>query len=256
MKLISNDTDLRGMDCHLHSTFSPDAKGAGAKEPHELAADVRRKGLRGFIITDHLDVGHWGDYCIDFDEYFRTWSDVRRKNPDLTIYIGLEVGFDPNHVQQTYELIKDLPLEYVINSVHYWQRPQQKENVFKLGKTLAYTQYIEAVLESLDVPYEFSTVGHFGFLERYAPYSPEETPMDYATFKPLMDKIIEKAVRRGVRFEENTNAGGDMRLPRADFLKAYKKAGGIRPVVGSDAHNSDAIGQYFDVAEKFLDKLF
>ncbi len=253
MKLIGNDTDLSGMDCHMHSAFSPDAKGAGAKAPDEIAADVRRKGLRGFIVTDHLDVGHWNGYIIDFDEYFRAWNGVRKKNPDLTIYIGLEVGFEPDHARETYELIKDLPLEYVINSVHYWQR---EKDAYALGKVAAYTEYIEAVLASLDAPYEFNTVGHFGFLERYAPYPPDEVPMDYATFKPLMDKIIRKAVDRGVRFEENTNAGGVMRLPRADFLTAYKNAGGVRPVLGSDAHTSDAIGQYFDVAEKFLDELF
>ena len=75
-------------------------------------------------------------------------------------------------------------------------------------------------------------------------------------FKPLMDKIIEKAVALGVRFEENTNANGEMRLPREGFLRAYKAAGGVRPVLGSDAHVSSAIGQHFDKAEKFLDEIF
>lgn len=253
------------MDCHLHSRFSPDANGAGAKSPDEIAADVRRKGLRGFIITDHLDVGHWGDYTIDFDEYFGAWNSVREKNPDLTIYIGLEVGFEPEYVQETYELIKDLPLEYVINSVHYWQDKTtaadgtvkyEFDEVWKKGKLEAYTKYLKQVLASLDAPYDFNTVGHIGFPERYAPYSPDETPMRYAEFKPLMDEIIAKAVRRGVKFEQNTNAGGVMRLPRADFLTAYKRAGGVRPMLGSDAHTSDAIGQYFDIAQKFLDVIF
>ena len=80
--------------------------------------------------------------------------------------------------------------------------------------------------------------------------------MEYGLFKPLFDKIIEKAVARGVRFEENTNADGEMRLPRADFLRAYKAAGGVRPVLGSDAHVSASIGQHFDKAEKFLDGIF
>ena len=59
-----------------------------------------------------------------------------------------------------------------------------------------------------------------------------------------------------IRIEENTNAGGEMRLPRADFLQAYKAAGGARPVIGSDAHVSSSIGQYFDKAEKFLTDIF
>ena len=91
MKLIANDTDLRGMDCHMHSMFSPDS----SQTPEQLVAAVRKRGLRGFIITDHVDVGHWqGCKQINFDEYFRVWNKVRADNPDLTVYIGLEVGFD------------------------------------------------------------------------------------------------------------------------------------------------------------------
>lgn len=259
MKLIPNTTDLRGMDCHLHSRFSPDARGAGADAPQEIAAAVRKKGLRGFIVTDHIDVGHWRDFePINFDEYFSTWENVRRKNPDLTIYIGLEVGFEQETAQQTAQLIKDLPLEYVINSIHYWKGPNPTDphDQFSKGRIAAYKAYLDCVLASLDAPYSFNTIGHLGFPERYAPYDKNERAMEYELFKPQLDEIIGKAVARGIRFEENTNASGEMRLPRADFLKAYKAAGGVRPMLGSDAHVSESIGQYFSQAEEFLNGIF
>lgn len=266
MKLIDNSTDLRGIDCHLHSRFSPDACEMGADEPENIAAAVRARGLKGFIITDHIDVGHWeGCKKINFDKYFSTWEKVRKKNPDLTIYIGLEVGFEVEHAEETYKLINDLPLEYVINSIHYWQDKTVLSDgtvryafndVWKAGRIEAYTKYLKCVSASLDCPYPFSTVGHIGFPERFAPYYENDRAMDYQTFKPLMDEIISKIIARGVRIEENTNSGGAMRLPRADFLKAYKAAGGVRPVVGSDAHISDQIGRYFDVAQPFLDEIF
>lgn len=268
MKLIPNDTDLSNIDCHLHTRFSPDACKAGADDPDGIVAAVRKKGLRGFIVTDHIDVGHWQD-CkpIDFNEYFDTWNEVRRKNPDLTIYIGLEVGFEAKHAEETAKLVSDLPLEYVVNSIHYWQaeRPSPSDlkamekafdDEWKKGKIAAYTQYLKCVSASLDCPYPFSTIGHLGFPERYAPLPEDKRAMEYETFKPLLDEIIKKAVKKGVRFEENTNAGGQMRLPRADFLHAYKAAGGVRPVLGSDAHVSASIGQYFDEAKIFLDGIF
>ncbi|MCH5165872.1 MAG: histidinol-phosphatase HisJ family protein [Clostridiales bacterium] len=259
MKLLPDTTDLSGMDCHLHSRFSPDAKDAGADSPEDIAAAVRKKGLRGFIVTDHIDIGHWnGCEPIDFDKYFSVWESVRAKNPDLTIYIGLEVGFEKSTAEQTAKLISELPLEYVINSVHYWQGPDPNNptNHFSQGRIKAYTAYLNAVLASLDAPYAFNTIGHLGFPERYAPYDKSERAMEYEIFKPLMDEIIKKATDRRVRFEENTNAGGEMRLPRADFLKAYKTAGGTRPPLGSDAHVSASIGQHFKAAEKFLDDIF
>ncbi len=255
MKLIDYNVDLDGIDCHVHSAFSPDALRAGASTPREIAAAYKRRGIRGFIVTDHLDVGHW--HSVDpskFTEYFDEWNAVRDENPDLTIYIGMEVGFEKETAEKSAELISELPLEYVINSVHYWQSHDGDD--MSRGREYAYGKYLEAVSASLDAPYPFSTIGHLGFPERYAPYPADEIAMEYKTFKPIMDDIIKKAVRKRVRFEENTNGGGAMRLPRADFLRAYKKAGGARPVLGSDAHITENIAQYFDAANKFLDKIF
>lgn len=252
MKLIDVNTDLNGIDCHVHSRFSPDARACGADEPQKIADTVRAKGLRGFIVTDHIDVGHWLEHQpLDFDKYFSVWNDVRNANPDLTIYIGLEVGFEKKHVKETNELIRDLPLEYVINSVHYYGN-----DVYARGKKHAYKTYLNAVLASLDAPYDFSTIGHLGFTERYAPFPDDERAIIFDEFAPVLNKIIRRAVERSVRFEENTNAGGEFRQPRADFLKAYKSAGGVRPVLGSDAHTSVDIGRYFDGAKNFLDKIF
>lgn len=243
MRLITNDTDLTNMDCHLHSRFSPDAKGCGADEPQKIVDEVRAKGLRGFIVTDHLDLGHWDGYIIDFDKYFTAWNKVKCDNPDLTIYIGLEVGFEKNHEQETARLIKDLPLEYVINSVHYYPARAADEPRF--------LSYLSAVEQSLDASYDFNTVGHLGFLERYV-----NTAMLYSDYAEIMDRIIQKAIARGVRFEENTNSTGVMCQPREEFLRAYKAAGGVRPMLGSDAHTSDKIGQRFKEATEFLDEIF
>lgn len=259
MNLIPFDTDLSGMDCHIHSRFSPDARHVGAGTPDEIVAAVKARGLRGFIVTDHIDIGHWLDFDpIDFDEYFTVWEAARKKNPDLTIYIGLEVGYEPEHADETAALIKDLPLEYVINSVHYWKgpNPESPTDHFSLGRAKAYAAYLAAVNASLDAPYEFSTIGHLGFAERYSPYFKTDREIDYVSFKPVFDEIAEKAVKKNVRFEENTNSGGEMRAPREDFLRAYKAIGGVRPPLGSDAHTSASIGQYFDKAEKFLNDIF
>lgn len=240
------------MDCHVHSRFSPDARNAGADAPQQIADAVRARGLSGFIVTDHVDVGHWKDFKpIDFDEYFSAWEKVRKDNPDLTVYIGLEVGYEKKHAKETARLIADLPLEYVINSVHYFGK-----DVYALGKKKAYEKYLNAVLASLDAPYPFSAVGHLGFAERYAPYPPDARAIAYAEFQPIMQKIITRAIERNARFEENTNAGGQMCRPRADFLRAYKAAGGVRPVLGSDAHTSAGIGAYFEEADEFLDGIF
>lgn len=256
MKLINYNEDLSGIDCHLHSAFSPDAKRMGADAPQQIADAVRQKGLNGFIITDHLDYGRWDGYVPDLDRYFEVWEKVRRDNPDLKIYIGLEVGFELCSAADSARLICDYPFEYIINSVHYWGDPDYFKE-WNYGRRRAYTHYLECVIASLDAPYPFTTIGHLGFPERYAPYGDEnDCAMRYDMFKPLLDIIIEKAIEKKIRFEENTNSGGNFRLPRKEFLQAYKAAGGIRPALGSDAHVSAAIAQYFDAANAFLDEIF
>lgn len=238
--------ELKNMDCHLHSRFSPDAKACGAGEPQEIADAVRNAGLSGFIVTDHLDVGHWDGYIIDFDKYFRDWERVRDDNPDLKIFIGLEVGYEKKFYAQTRQIVRDLPLEYVVNSVHYW------DHAVPIPKNEPpFLSYLDAVERSLDVDYDITTVGHVGFLERYI-----EATLAYDDYRAVADRIIKAAVSRGVVFEENTNADLPPHQPRADFLRAYKAAGGTRPMLGSDAHTSDKIGRHFAEAEKFLDGIF
>lgn len=253
MKLIDNKTtDLSRMDCHLHSYFSPDSK----QTPEQIVAAVRANNLRGFIVTDHVDIGHM-PLTVDFDEYFKVWNAVRAANPDLTIYIGLEVGFDSRYADEIKKLIEPLPLEYVVNSIHYIvdSDPYDHTNHYAMGREKAYAEYIDAVIQSLDAPYDFNTIGHFGYIERYAPYPKTATAMEYAMFKSAMDTVIKKAVARGVMFEENTS-GGELCLPRADFLREYKKAGGRPPVLSSDAHTPDCIAHDFAKADKFIKDIF
>lgn len=245
MKLIVNNTDFSNMDCHIHSTFSPDANACGADQPQKIADAVRAKGLRGFIVTDHLDVGHWNGYIIDFDKYFDAWNRVRDDNPDLTIYIGLEVGYEQKHERETARLVKTLPLEYVINSVHYWEHP-----VPIPASEPQFLSYLRAIEQSLDADYEYNAIGHVGFLERYVC-----APMLYADYSDILNSIIRKAVERGVIFEANTNANLTPFLPREDFLRKYKAAGGVRPPLGSDAHTSDKIGWHFGEAAALLDEI-
>lgn len=251
-----------GIDCHVHSVFSPDARRMGAGDPRELVDEAKRRGLRGFIVTDHIDVGHWLDSPpFDFERYFDTWNAIRDQNRELCIRIGLEVGFEAHTADATAKLIEKLPLEYVINSVHYWRVPSKCDcdsiNYYPDGKHAGYADYLRAISASLDAPYKFDVIGHLGFPERYSPFPPDERAMNYSEFKDLFDEIIEKAVARGVRFEENTSGGGDVFFqPRAEFLRAYKSRGGARPVLGSDAHVKDKLGQRFDRAVQFLDEIF
>ena len=68
-------------DLHVHSQYSPDGRGT----LKELAAQARRRGLDGFIASDHNTT--------------RMWDDVRRDPPrDLLVVPGIEVSTREGHL--------------------------------------------------------------------------------------------------------------------------------------------------------------
>lgn len=235
-------------DCHIHTRFSPDSE----SEPEEVIEAAVKAGLDGVIFTEHFeaDVEAFQFTPLDPDAYFKKIEAVKKSAP-ISVKIGVEVGFDPLYIKEICALLDSYPFEYIINSVHNIRglNPYLQGFVYDDGKNTVYNRYLKLISESLDVPYRVDCIGHIGYIERCAPY--EDKVMDYAQFRPLMDEIIQKAIKRGVIIELNTNSA-ELSQPRADFLTAYYAAGGRKVALSSDAHIPDRVGHNFTAAAELL----
>lgn len=233
-------------DRHIHSKFSFDS----SAEPKDIVAAAEAMNLDEIVITDHVDYGFVP--LIDFDEYFTVWNSIR-KNSKVKIKIGVEVGYNPEYNREAAKLLKSFPFEFVVNSIHAVNGVDLYYSEFYDGKTReeAYREYLNAVLLSIDVPYEYNSVGHIGYVERCSPFNP--VAIDANEFTE-MRKIAEALVRRGVVPEINTS-GATLNQPRKDFLKLYKSVGGKAVVTSSDAHTPNMIGKNIELASNLAQSL-
>ena len=239
-------------DIHTHSTFSAD----GETPLAGMVAAARKKGLGYFGVSEHFDY----DYIpagltyeggkpvrTDGEGYFASARALQAKVNDgsFTFLAGCELGYtDDASVQLRYrELIKKYSPDFVVNSVHTCDGADCWYGAYFGGKErrVAYTRYLERVLQSLSAPYRYDIVAHVGYVSRNAPYA--DPKLRYDEFKELYDEILRGVISRGKILEVNSSArgAGSAFLPDADVLGAYFRLGGRRVSFASDAHCADRI---------------
>ena len=228
-------------DIHLHTSISHDSD-----EPIEnfiMAAVKRGDGALGFSEHYDYDVYLAGDEIKlpDLKRYSEQISSARRKFPQMKILQGLELGYFKDAVPHYRELIKSLPLDHVILSVH--TLPDRGDCYYPkfyegLTRKEAYSKYLEAVLESVNSDIDFDVVGHIAYVARYAPYA--DKMLGYADFPDLFDEILKTIIARGKCLEINTSAKGTggAFVPGADVVERYVELGGRDISFGSDAHTA------------------
>lgn len=245
------------IDCHNHTTFSPDA----TQTIDEIAAEAKRLGIGYLALTEHLDLGFpndkrpEGEPSFDYlvtEKYFDE-IEAAKKKYGLRIVAGIEAGYTEDTVEETAKELKRLPFEYVINSVHichgldcYW------DGYFDgLTKKEAYAEYIAAVRKSLEVPYRYDAVGHFGYIARPAPY--EHKIMTFKEFPDEIDDVLAAVIKKGKILEVNTSVGisGGLCIPDVGILERYYALGGRLINIGSDSHSISRFNRnYAEVSEK------
>lgn len=250
--------DLKGeafIDCHTHSSFSIDSQ-MPAKDGVNSAIN---NGLGGLIFTDHFDLDYPNpEYKFTFDFAVRSefLDNLRREFGDRAkILKGLELGFQPQIVDQASKIVKSYDFDFVICSVHVVDRIDLCHKAFHEGqpKEQVYRRYLQAIYESVDKFDDFDVVGHIGYLCRYVTYS--DKSFKYADYSDILDMIFKRVIQKGKGIEVNT-AGYFYKLgcPHPDFdsIARYKELGGQIITVGSDAHVAGRVGENFELVIKHL----
>lgn len=162
-----------------------------------------------------------GDYGLAVENF-------RKKYSDIDILKGIEFGYSAAACPEYLAVQKKYNFDYVINSVHtiskrgdcYFPR-------FFEGKTViqAYSDYFDAVLESVSAPYDYEIIGHIGYVSRYCR---AENPAFYKNYKTVIDDILNAIIKRDKCLEINTSVGGSGSsfLPDKDIIERYLELGG------------------------------
>ncbi len=254
------------IDVHTHSKFSADGKG----EISDMVATAKGKGLTVYGVSDHFDYDYRADGVtvfgkeiayIDAQGYFARLLELQRQYSDGTflLMVGAECGFSPTEkaVRDYAEMIERFQPDYVINSVHSIDGFDSYFGEYFEGKDkrTAYTRYLQRVRESLDAPYDYDVVAHLGYVSRNAPYPDKK--LRYEDFPEQIDEILRTVIAKQKILEINSSArgaGSDF-LPDRDILARYFQLGGREISYGSDAHDTDRIGDKFTQAVALLEEL-
>ncbi len=237
-------------DMHTHTAFSPDAD----DRAEDMLLAAQKKGLAFYGISDHFEFDYNllkmpKEVVLEYlnfneEEYFHALRHLQEDYEGvMNVAVGAEFGYTENEkVQGRYALIcqKYCP-DFIINSVHGGDGLDFAFQDFPKDKKAVYGAYLALVRKSLDVPYPYDIVGHFGYIARYVPFADKS----FAGFEKEIDDILLTVIQKDKILEVNTAVKGlaQATLPSAGILKRYFELGGRKLSFGSDAHNTERIAE-------------
>ena len=238
-------------DSHSHSKFSHDGK----EKAENLIKRASELGLEYYAITEHLDRDY--KYCkaerfipqLNLNKYYKAVGRLREKYAESDLYVafGVEVGFAPEVIAWYQENLPKYDFDVIINSIHTMDGGDAYFGKIFDGKTQReiYERYLDLLLESVKVPYDYDIVGHIGYVTRYVKY--ENYTLWQEEYKEKIDELLKEIIARGKTIEINTHVKHEemQYLPEKPILARYFELGGRNVTFSSDAHLAESIGDRY-----------
>jgi len=162
------------VDYHMHSILSD-----GKNTYEEMAMAAIDKGLEEVGFTDHLCLKpvDWSMKQIDIPVMTSQISDLKEKlGGRINIRFGIEVDYLPGYEDELHELISQIPVDYVIGSVHFiddWNFDTDQSLYGKWSNDELYEKYFTLVQEAAQSGL-FDIIGHIDIIKKFRVYQPGE----------------------------------------------------------------------------------
>lgn len=227
-------------DFHTHTRRSFDAEHA----PAEMLAAAERAGLRALCFTDHVDFDGSGEAPADLSALFQDIRALRERPSSVKLCFGAEISLgDEECTRRTRAHLAGQPLDFVIGSVHMLEGedPYYAKALYTSApKEAVYRRYLEYVSRCIRSGAEFSVLGHYDYIAKFAPY--EDRSVTLSAAPDVFDAIFDELIARGRGLEINTASWRDDPAWGLDILRRYRERGGEYVTVGSDAHTPERVG--------------
>jgi len=243
-------------DGHIHTRFCHHASG----EMEDYVRAAIAKGLKKIFFLEHMEDGV--DYSEvtwltekDFDAYFSEGKRLQRLFRDrIAIGLGVEVGYNPERLDQLRARLARRPWDRVGLSFHYARLAadaphlnllsRRSENISRareFGTETLLTRYFNALIEAVTrLPAD--VLCHLDAGLRYLP----ELTLSPGHLEQV-DTLLSLVKNGGMCLEINTS-GLPIRgepFPSSMILRQAITRG-IPLVAGSDAHRPEDVGRHFD----------
>ena len=235
-------------DNHSHSEHSFDAEG----KVHDICLCAIEKGVSGFSITDHCEIGKYHCDTADWQPQLAALqSDIieaRELFGDrLKISFGLELGEPMHDETMAQKVASAFDYDVIIGSIH---NIRDTEDFYYLAQrdrgTIDVKNIIERYfLEQLELSRRggYDIHSHLTYAYRYLGHGngvPE--PKQY---EDVLRELFANLIQKGIALEVNTS--GKLKTPPSELLptlwemKLYKECGGELVTIGSDSHKPETI---------------
>ena len=243
-------------DYHMHSTVSFDGHDSGLA----MAMAAKAAGLKEICFTDHIDHdcdAEGRSMVFDPKVYSAEYDNLEVEG--LKIRRGVEYGLKPYNKQNMQEDLQQRNFDFVLVSVHFVNEQDIYYKEFWQGKTVeqAVQQFLEETLKCVQHHDDYDVLGHLSYICK-ARAHPDPKPLYLKDHREIVDEILKILVQKGKGMEINTSGVdrcGDF-LPREEFFRRFKELGGEIVTIGSDAHNTQRVGQYAGQASEMMKDIF
>jgi len=216
------------------------------------------RGLGTVVLTDHLDLDPsdpgFGRY--DYDAFRAEVLRLRKSFPQICVLFGVEVDYSPCWRESALQWLAAHRWDVVIGAVHSIDgSPLHKPETFAgISPGEAVKSYFRGLAAMLDER-AFDIVAHVDIIKRYMVRFGLGWP--HGRLMEEAAPIIEKIAASGRWLEVNTSGlrqeVGEC-FPERTLLEAYRRAGGRRLVMGSDAHTAGSVAAGFDRAADMVSR--
>lgn len=236
-------------DYHVHTFFSHDC----SCSPLEQIERAKKNGISELCFTDHIDFDKslriHPRPCADIKKLKEFIDDADINKDDIKLKFGAEISLDAfDAAARALHSICDIDTDFIIASVHLVDGIETYSDDYfrKKTKQTAYYDYLDMILRGIKTCGNYSVLGHYDFVTKYAPF--KERAMTLNIAEEVFNEIFKIIIADGKGIEINTSAWWDDPLWGYDILKRYRLLGGEFITVGSDTHDSNKIGYRFDEA--------
>ena len=233
-------------DYHVHTIYSD---GAGSVE--ECVARAVAAGLAEIGIADHLSAVQptaWDSASIPLarlDDYVEEVMDVAARHDDITVLLGAEADYVPEHEAELAQLLSAYPFHYVIGGVHVldgfeFDDPAKRDDVRWTDPDALFTANYRAVRRAAEFG-RFDVIAHLDYIGLWGHRAGPQVDVE-------IDAALDAMAASRTAIELNTDRISDpagVMYPSVEILRRAQ-ARGIPLVISSDAHEADHVGRLWD----------
>lgn len=249
-------------DGHIHTRFCHHASG----EMEDYVRSAITRGLRKIVFLEHMEVGvsymeaTWLTES-DFDVYFSEGERLLRiYRGRIDIGLGVEAGYNPEHVEELRDRLARRPWDRIGLSFHYARLGADEQHLNLLsrkagniqrarefGAETLLTRYLDALIEAVTrLPAD--VLCHLDAALRYLPeltWTPEHLEQ--------IDSLLALVKDSRMCLEINTSGLPIRGEPFPSSMILHKAINLDIPLVaGSDAHRPEDVGRHFDRIEDHI----